>query len=163
MCLSALLRANSSRFSQWTVHIVDQILIMIPFPMQTLSLMDLPNRVSWSKMTADPTKPNHSLIAATNLNQSPIDLRHKQIINNLDIDIDIWCNKRVMIVQNFEISIHLLRFFSFLSVLKFFCYKNIIWTKFDINIFRIWKVIILYINGKISFFKNIFSWFSFLL
>ena len=79
MSLSALLRASSSRVSQWTSHIVDQILVegdamylkafdegTIP-DAETLSLTSLPDRVRWPKMTADPTKPNESPIEATKL------------------------------------------------------------------------------------------------
>ena len=76
MSLSALLRANFCRVSQWTADIIDEILIgdamyvkafdddTIP-DTETLSLTNLPDRVHWPTMTADRAKPNQLLTAST--------------------------------------------------------------------------------------------------
>ena len=83
MSLSALLRANSSRVSQWTSHTVDQVLVegdamylkafddgTIP-DAETLSLTSLPDRVRWPKMTVDPTEPNQSPITLKKTDLKP--------------------------------------------------------------------------------------------
>ena len=70
LSLSALLRANSCRVSQWTADTIDEILIegdamyvkafdddTIP-DTEILSLTNLPDRVHWPTMTADRAKPN---------------------------------------------------------------------------------------------------------
>ena len=80
MSLSALLRENSCRVSQWTAKTVDQIFVedamyLKPFDDETIpdtktwSLTNLPDRVRWPKMTSDPTMP----IEETVLNQTPIE------------------------------------------------------------------------------------------
>ena len=79
MSVSALLLkcANSCRVSQWMADTVDEILIegdvmyvkafdndTIP-DTETLSLTNLPDRVHWPTMTADPVKPNQYLPTAS--------------------------------------------------------------------------------------------------